>query len=196
MPDAFLHHRVHHLLARGADALERQQDGEHVPAVAGVVARRQALGRDEVVARERLEVEMREALALRGTIRRGARAAPGRGARTRRRSCTCSPAPRRRACRRAGARCRGSAPLHRGGLGRVVHDQRAALDGGHVLVGMEAERHEVAAWRPPRGRLRASRSRARRPPRRARRGASRSRRASRVRWVRCSAWAAARACAA
>src|SRR5438876_712002 len=58
--DAFLLHRVHERLAGAAQRLQRQQHREHVPAVSGVVARRQALGREEVVAREALEVAMRE----------------------------------------------------------------------------------------------------------------------------------------
>src|SRR6266699_1262486 len=61
--DAFLLHRVHERLAGAAQRLQRQQHGEHVPAVPGVVARRQALGREQVVAREALEVALRKARA-------------------------------------------------------------------------------------------------------------------------------------
>src|SRR6266853_5206025 len=52
--DSFLPHRVHERLAAAAQRLQRQQHREHVPAVTGVVAWRQALGREQVVAREAL----------------------------------------------------------------------------------------------------------------------------------------------
>ena len=60
---ALVHHRVHHGLALHASLGERQQHGEHVPAMARIVARRQALGREELVVREDLEVEVGEAFA-------------------------------------------------------------------------------------------------------------------------------------
>src|SRR5260221_2359771 len=53
---AVLLHRIDHRLASRARLFERQQHGEHVPAMAGIVAPRQALGREEVVALEAGEV--------------------------------------------------------------------------------------------------------------------------------------------
>src|SRR5258706_10669371 len=61
--DAFPVHRVHERLAAAAQRLQRQQHRKHVPAVPGAVARRQALGREQVVAREALEARAVEALA-------------------------------------------------------------------------------------------------------------------------------------
>ena len=143
MPMAARVHGVDELPARNGHRSERQQHREHVPAVAGIVARRQAFGGEEVVAREALEVAMREALA---------RAAPGVEV-----GELLQPQARRDVGEVVlGARVLDVAravgqPLdaveaqlldHRG-LALVVHHQRAAFDGGHVLVGMEAERHQV-----------------------------------------------------
>src|SRR5690242_20662375 len=142
--DAFLLHRVHESLARRARLGERQQDGEHVPAVAGVVLRRQALGREEVVAGEAFEVAMREALAraapfvevaqLLDAEARGHVGEVVLGARALDVACAVGEAPD----------AVETQLLDRRRLLRVLHHERSALDGGHVLVGMEAERDQVA----------------------------------------------------
>jgi hypothetical protein len=53
---------VHEGLARDVEGAKRQQDREHIPAMAGIVPRRQAFGGEEVIALEAVEVAVRQAL--------------------------------------------------------------------------------------------------------------------------------------
>src|SRR5688572_15458387 len=142
--DALGLHRVDERLARDPRLIERQQRGEHVPAVAGVVARGQAFCGEELVALEAREVAAREPLA---------RAAPVVQVRELREPEACGHirevelAARRLDVARAVGTPRDAVeaqPLDAGRLGGVVHDERPTLDGGQVLVGMEAEARDVA----------------------------------------------------
>ena len=108
--DALLVHRVDELPAR--DVPSRASGSSTVNMFQlwpGLSRGGRRSGREQVVAVEAARSSGARGARARGTTRRGASAARGRGARRRPRGCTCRRRARRRACRRAGARCRGSA---------------------------------------------------------------------------------------
>ncbi len=142
--DAFLVDRVHERLAGAAQRLQRKQHCEHVPAVPGVGARRQSLGREQVVAREALEVALREPRAGAAPV---LQVRELREAQPRRHVGEVVLDPRALHVARAVGPALDAVEaqlVHDRRLALVVEHEGPALDGGHVLVGMEAERHDVA----------------------------------------------------